>query len=148
MRSLVAVAVVGLVGCGGGMDPEFAGTWTGILSFAADGAPTETSTDAGSVTVSSDGRVSGFCLDGSGSVDARMVGPIALYWVGNYVCPAGPFGGCESAVFTFTEANVGLFGEVAPDGSPRPRSVYANFSGSWEGCGKAGKATWIVLGEK
>lgn len=147
MRSMVAVAVVGLMGCGGGMvDPEFAGAWTGpeLVSVSESLVKQD---NAGTLSVAVDGStgtVSGFCPDGSGSlsvVDGGTVGGLKAYAESfeTVSCPAAALGDCPAAVLTFAESAISLF----PDGK-----IFARFEGTRTGCGLATSARVLFTGQK
>jgi hypothetical protein len=105
---------------------NFAGTWGGPAraEFSAGGSLTYDT--AMVVAVSGNmASVSGVCPDGTASVTLAGSGASALY-SGTLTCPAIPISGCETVVFTYTEAALTLTGTT---------SLILASAGSASGCG-------------
>lgn len=87
---------------------------------------------AGNVDVA---RVSGVCLDGSGSIDAHAVAD-ELRWEGAFACP--PFNSpiCESIVLTYAGARVSHAGS----------GIAAEAFGAGRGCGVEHQFAMVFTG--
>ena len=120
-------------GCGGtdtptGLNPAFAGTWSGTSTLAlATGEVVRTESSTVGITVSGQiGSLNPVCFDGTGTIQASGTGNSAA-WTGSLACPAVAFPGCASTVLTWTSATAVL--------GATGTSVTATTTGKGTGCG-------------
>jgi hypothetical protein len=135
--------VVLMVGCGGGLDPGFAGTWGGDLYFSYQRqqfifpGPLVVSVTGDSAKL---GRV---CPDGTGSLAATGSG-LAVTWSGSMTCNAAAIGSCSSVLMTYTSAGASL--SLPMDGSGDPTILVFGGTGTGAGCGLSGPFTVSLFG--
>jgi hypothetical protein len=138
MRKLLLAALV-LTGCGGSLNPELAGEWTGTMTLSSPGLPAISA--GGYLKVTVDGgkaTISQICFDGAGEVEAEGDGDTAD-WSGEYECPPVNFAGCSTMVVKFRSMTVAL-----RDGG----RLLAEGGGSMSGCGDSFQITMTFSGEK
>lgn len=137
MRSVVlAVLMVAVFGCGGGVDEGFAGTWSGTGTFRSPGKPTYSGqTTISLAVVDGDLHVPG-CTASSPPLVVSGSGR-AAEWSGQHSCPA-PVQSCPTTVVTITRYTAALLGdnriettgESTVTGCGSSFQVFGSFSGT------------------
>lgn len=141
MRTLLLFVAVSGVGCGG-LDPQFAGVWTGtlVVTITPSGYQPVINTNNMSHFVVEDtpsGMVVATCADSSGRLTFTGSGGRGT-WEGLQSCPA-PVDGCSTASVVFRN------GVARLDAGPR---LVATVNGTVSICGDTAPLTYEFNGTK